>query len=184
MSALGLAAASSEEKGRAAAEKLERISNDELGPGEEVVLCEDELNSYLLYEVAEQIPPGVRDLRVRLLKDVGVVTGYIDFSRLSSNSSSSPGMLLLSLLRGERAVRAEVFYVSASGMGRAEIRSFKVDGREMQGAVLDWLVSTFVAPNFDGFELGEATPLGHQLDEVRLETGRMVFVGRLDTARR
>ena len=166
----GVLAAFSQEEGRSASEKLERISNDELIPGEEVILSDEEINSFLHYEYAEELPDGVRGLRVRFEPNIGVVTGHVDFAKLSEGGDG-PGMFLMMLLRGERHVEAHVRYAASNGMATTDITSFKVNGREMKGKLLDWLVDRFVAPNFDGFRLGEPTPLGHDLEEVRLVRG-------------
>ena len=155
--------------------KLNRIVEDELGPGETVTLSEDELNSFLRYTYAEELPEGVRDLAVRIEDGVGIVSGIADFAKLSEEGDS-PGSFLLMLLRGERKFEARVRYMAARGLARVEIDRFLVDGRDMSGVLLDWAVNTFVAPRMEGFELGRPTPLGHNLDEVRLEPKLAVIV--------
>ncbi|MBI1355908.1 MAG: hypothetical protein GC160_16330 [Acidobacteria bacterium] len=165
----------SSEASAAAEAKINRILDDELSPGETVTLTQDEMNSYLRYGYAQDLPPGVRDLAVRFEEETGVVTGFADFSKMAAEGDS-PGAFLLMMLRGERAIEARVRYTSARGMAQVEIESFKVDGREMQGPLLDWVVNTFVAPRMESFELGSPTPLDHNLEEVRLEPGRAVVV--------
>jgi hypothetical protein len=155
--------------------KLTRIAEDELGPGETVTLTEDELNSFLHYTYAEELPDGVRDLAVRIEDGIGVVSGFADFAKLSEEGES-PGRFLLMLLRGERKFEARVRYMAARGVARVEIDSFLVDGRDMSGVLLDWAVNTFVAPRMEGFELGRPTPLGHNLEEIRLEPKLAVIV--------
>lgn len=168
------AAALSPEAGSTAEAKLDRIMEDELGPGETVELSEDEINSYLRYNYAAELPDGVRDLAVRFEPEIGVVTGYADFSRLSAEGDS-PGRLLLMMLRGERKFEARVRYIGVRGMARVDIDSFLVDGRDMSGPLLDWLVNAFVAPRMEGFALGSPTPLSHNLEEVRLEKQRALI---------
>lgn len=163
------------EESAAAEAKLDRIAEDDLGPGETVILSEDELNSYLKYGYAEELPDGVRDLAVEFEDGVGTVSGYADFAKLSEEGDS-PGRFLLMLLRGERRFEAKVRYVAARGMARVDIDSFLVDGQDMSGVLLDWAVNTFVAPRMEGFELGRPTPLSHNLEEIRLESARAIIV--------
>lgn len=177
LAAASLLGAVSLEDSDSAAVKLERVTDGELGPGETVDLTDSELNSFLHYEYAREMPDGVRGLRVRFQPDIGVVNAFVDFQKLASNSSGGPGRFLLWMLRGEREVVARTRYVSANGEARVDIESFKVNGREMKGPLLEWLVNTYVAPNMDGFELGEPVELGHNLEQVRLERGKAVFVG-------
>jgi hypothetical protein len=153
-----------------ASAKLDRISNDQMEPGEVLELFDEEINSFLHYEYAPEIPEGIRGLRVKFEKDIGVVTGFADFSKLSS-SASGPGRLVLMMLRGERPFDARVRYVASKGEARVDVESFKIDGTEMKGPILDWVVNTYVAPSMDGFELGKPIPLSHNLDSIRLEKG-------------
>lgn len=168
------AIALSPQAGDAAEAKLDRIMEDELGPGEEVQLTEDEINSYLRYNYAEELPDGVRDLNVEFEPEIGVVTGYADFSKLSAEGDS-PSRFLLMMLRGERKFEARVRYIGVRGMARVDIESFLVDGRDMSGPLLTWLVNSFVAPRMEGFELGSPTPLSHNLEEVRLVDQRALI---------
>jgi hypothetical protein len=46
----------------------------------------------------------------------------------------------------------------------------------MKGPILTYLVNTFVAPELEGFKLGEPVPLGHNLEQVRLEAGQAIFI--------
>ena len=155
---------------QAASEKLDRITNDMLEPGEVVELTDEEINSFLHYEYAEELPDGIRGLRLKFERDIGVVTGTADFAKLSS-SASGAGRFVLMMMRGDRPFEARVRYVATNGEARVDVESFKISGREMKGMILDWAVNTYVAPNMEGFELGRPTPLGHDLDEVRLERG-------------
>ena len=155
---------------QSASEKLERVTNDKLRPGEAVELTDEEVNSFLHYEYAAEMPEGVRGVRVKFEKDVGVVTGTADFSKLSANSAGASRLLLM-MLSGERPFHARVRYVTSNGEARVDVESFKVSGREMKGVILDWAVNTYVAPNMEGFELGRPTPLGHNLESIRLDNG-------------
>lgn len=174
-------AAFSLEESREAALKLERVTENRLAPGERVELSDSEFNSYIHYQYAREMPEGVRGLRVRFDRDIGVVNAVVDFSKVTEDGDS-PGSLLMMLLRGEREVVARVRYTSSRGMGTADIESFQVDGREMKGQLLDWLVDRYVTPNMDGFALGEPAPLGHNLRQVRLDRGAVTFIAENETA--
>ena len=169
------------EEGRSAAIKINKISNDELEGGEEVVLTEEEINSYLHYVYAEELPDGIRGMRVRFREDIANVRGYVDLAKLAENGGG-PGGFLLMLFRGEREMDTRVRYVSSNGEARVDVESLKLDGREMKGRLLDWLVNTYVSPNMDGFALGEPTPMGHNIDQIKLEFGRAVVTATERTA--
>lgn len=164
------AGAMSMRESQSASAKLERVTNDMMEPGEVLELSDEEVSSFLHYDYASEMPQGIRGLRVKFEKDVGVVTGFADFSKMSENASGA-GRYVLMMLSGERPFDARVRYAASNGEARVDVESFKIDGREMKGMLLDWAVNTYVAPNMEGFELGRPTPLGHNLEAVRLENG-------------
>jgi hypothetical protein len=160
---------------QSASAKLDRISNDQLKPGEVLELTDEEINSFLHYDYASEMPDGIRGVRVKFEKDIGAVTGFADFSKMSANATGA-GRFLLMMLKGERPFDARVRYVASKGEARVDVESFKIDGREMKGVLLDWVVNTYIAPSMDGFALGQPTPLGHNLEEVTLKDGVAVVV--------
>lgn len=165
------------DEGRAAEVKFDRIARAQLEPGEVVVVTDEELNSYLHYIYADELPEGVRGLRVRFRKDKAHVRAIVDFSKVSAEGGG-PGGFLMMFLRGERPVEALVRYVSSHGVARIDVDSFKVDGREMKGTLLNWMLNRFVAPNMEGFQLGEPVDLGNDLEQIRLELGEAVVTAR------
>lgn len=165
------------DEARAAEIKFDRIATSQLKPGEVVVVTDEELNSYLHYIYAEEMPDGVRGLRVGFRKDRAHVRAIVDFSKVSANGDG-PGGFLMMFLRGERPVEALVRYVSSRGVARIDVDSFKVDGREMKGVLLNWMVNRFVAPNLEGFQLGEPVDLGNDLEQIRLELGEAVVTAK------
>ena len=165
----------SPEESRSAAQKLDRISLGEMAPGERITLTQGEINSFLAYDYAGLIPEGIRNLRVEFESNTGVVSGRADFSRLGEAQDPAT-RLLLTMLRGEREFVARVRYSAADGQARADVESFQVDGRELKGPILDWIVQNYVATDLEGFALGEPIPLGHNLNEIRLQAGQAIVV--------
>ena len=165
------------EESRSASEKLDRISLGKMDPGERITLTQSEINSFLRYDYAGLIPEGIRNLHVVFESDTGIVSGRADFSRLSEAEDAATRLLLM-MLRGEHDFVARVRYVSADGQARADVDSFQVDGRELKGPILDWIVQNYVATDLEGFALGQPTSLGNNLDQIRLETGQAIVVAR------
>ena len=174
LSSAALLAVSVEES-RSAALKLDRISLGEMAPGEQITLTQDEINSFLQYDYAGLIPEGIRDLHVVLESDTGIVSGRADFSQLGAPEDAATRLMLM-MLRGEHDFVARVRYVSSGGQARADVDSFLLDGRELKGPILDWIVESYVATDLEGFALGQPTSLGNNLEQIRLETGQAVVV--------
>lgn len=165
------------EESRVAAGKLERISMGAMTSGEQIALTESEVNSFLQYDYAGLIPEAIRGLQVQFQSDVATISGRADFSQFSD--SQDPMLrLLLSMLQGEREFVARVRYVSSGGLARANIDSLILGGNELKGPILDWIVKNYVATDLAGFALGQPTPLGNNLEQIRLEVGRAVVIAR------
>ncbi len=175
----GLAASSpsglSREKSQSAAAKLQRISSEGMESGETIVLTEDEINSFLLYDYPE-MPEGVRDLQIQFQKDTGIAHAFVDLSKLRSATDSSFSTFWLAAFRGERELTAKCRYTSSAGQAVVELESAELDGTNIPKPILDWLVSTVLAEHIEGVELGRLTPLPHKLRQIRVEPGQAVII--------
>ena len=170
-----LTAAVSPETSRAARVKLVRITSEQLGAGESVILTEDEINSLLRYDSELDVPEGVRDLKVSLDNNRGELRARVDMSKMQSRRGGDPGFLVRLLLSGERELRAICHYTSSQGEGRIDLESVEIDGTRISGWILDLLVSSYVVPRVPEFEPGRSIPLPHNLRQIRLEPGRAVL---------
>ena len=159
-----------------AAQKLERISSEKLKPGEIVTLSEIELNSYIRYDYAEEIPDGVRDLHVTLLKDYGVAEALVDLEKLPSVSNSPIAALGARIFRGERKLRARCRFVSADGQGKVDVEEVELDGQVLPDFLVDYLIASTVQPHLPDFETGKPFPLANKLRQIRLEAANVAVV--------
>jgi hypothetical protein len=181
---LGLAAtllaapAISPESSHAAAEKIERLGNLKAAPGSRVILTQDEINSYLRYDFASEIPAGVTDPDIRLEADR--VTGHatVDFAEWQAARGESPGMLMGLLLRGQRRIEVVCHYTSANGTGRVDIESVRIANVTVSPAVVNFLMEEVVQPRYPAAVVGRAVPLDYHLQQVKIEPGRAVFLVR------
>ena len=165
----------SPENSRIAVTKLKRILSRSMDPKEKIILAEDEINSYLQYDYTSKMPAGVRDVRIRLFKDRGVVHAYIDLEKLQSSSKGSFTALWWAIFRGERQFEANCYYTSADGQATVEVESAQLDGASVPKPILNWLVSWAIAKYFSGMELGKPSPLPNNLKQIRIEPGQAVF---------
>lgn len=175
--AVGVAlAAESREASLRAAQKLERISAEDLKPGETVNLSEDELNSYIRYDYAEEIPEGVRDLRVTVINDYGIAEALVDMEKLSAVKDSPIAALGARLFRGDRKLRARCRFVSSDGQAKVEVEEVQLDGQPLPDFLVDYLIESTVQPHLTDFETGKPFALGGNLRQVRLEAANVVVI--------
>lgn len=171
-----LMAAENREASLRAGQKLERISANELKPGETVNLSQDELNSYIRYDYAEEIPEGVRDLRVTVLKDYGIAEAFVDMEKLPAVKSSPIAALGARLFRGDRKLRARCRFVSADGQAKVQVEEVELDGQPLPDFLVDYLIESTVQPHLVNFEAGKPFPLGNNLRQIRLEPANVVVI--------
>ena len=172
------APAISPESSRSAGEKIERLGNLKAAPGSRVILTQDEINSYLHYDFASEIPPGLTDPDIRL--DADRVTGHatVDFAEWQAANGESPGMLMGLLLRGQRRIEVVCRYTSANGSGRVDIESVRIANVSVSPTVVNFLMEEVVQPRYPAAVVGRPVPLDYNLRQVKIEPGRAVFVLR------
>lgn len=175
LAGLGLAAPPlSPELGRGAREKIERIEQGRVEPGETIVFTEDELNSLLKYEYAAEMPQGVRDAGVRLTAERATVRAYVDIGKLQEASGGSFGGLWAMLFQGEKELVAQCRAFSGTGRAYVEVESVTFDGTPLPAPLLKWLISATVTDADPGDR--NRVPLPDSLRELRISPDGVVVV--------
>ena len=166
----------SPETSHSAKQKLERIADEKLRPGETVILTQDEVNSYLRFDYASEIPAGITDPDIRLDPDRVTGAATVDFLEWQVERGASPGVLLSWLLRGKRRVEAVCHYTSKDGYGQVDVESVKIGGVPLSGAAVAFLIDNLVQPRYPAAVVGRPVQLGLNLKQVRIERGKAVLV--------
>lgn len=177
--ATGLAAGQiSPESSHSARRKLQEIADGRLRSGARIVLTEDEINSYLRYDYAVEIPAGLTQPHVRLEADRVIGSATVDFLEWQAGRGSSPGPLLAWLLRGKRPVDVTCRYVSSDGFGQADVEAVSIGGVPISASAIEFLIDNLVAPRYPEAVVGRRVALGFHLKQVRIEQGRAVAIAR------
>jgi hypothetical protein len=168
----------SPESSRSAQQKFELIEKQQAPSGARVVFSQDEINSYLRYDFASEIPSGVTDPFIRL--ETGRVIGraMVDFAEWQAANGESPGPLIGWMLRGRRQVEVTCRYTSGDGSGRVDVESVRIGDVPISPSVVTFLIEHVVQPRYPAAVVGRPVPLSHNLREVRIELGRAVAVVR------
>lgn len=172
------AAALSAAQSRSAKLKLDRISEGKLAPAARVVLTEAEINSYLRYDYAAEMPEGLSDPHLHLEPERVAGDVLVDFAEWKAARGESPGMLLGFLLRGKKRVDIAARWRSGDGAGQADIEEVRIGGVPLSPAVVTFLIENVVEPRYPDAVVGRPVGLGYGLREVRVERGRAVVVGK------
>jgi hypothetical protein len=142
-------------------------------------MSEAEVNSYLAYALAEELPAGVTDLYVTIEGD-GRLSGQaiVDLNRVKAERSSGGWLDPLAYLGGKAPVTAVGALHTSGGTARLELESTTVSGVPVPKVLLQALVShyTRTSENPDGISLDDTFKLPAGIREIQVGKGEAVVV--------
>jgi hypothetical protein len=145
----------------------------------QTVVTEQELNAYLAYEMASDLPAGVVNPTVALLGN-NRVAGHatVDLDQVSQARRSSSPFDPLSFLSGKMPVELTGTVTAAEGKGSFQFESASFAGAPVPKLILQQLVSYYSrSPEHpSGISLDEAFALPASIREIRLERGQAIVV--------
>ena len=143
-----------------------------------VVLPEREVNAYLRFQAASQLPPGVTDPHIAMTGGGRVeARARIDLDAVAAGRERSI-LDPLSYLRGSLPVAASGILEARGGSGRIEVESVTVADLPVPVAVLDLLVRFHTRNEAFplGFDLAAPFELPYRIREIRVAAGEAVIV--------
>ena len=143
-----------------------------------VALLEREVNAYLQFQVAAQLPPSVTDPHVSI-DGAGALSGQASVDLGVVGRSRQRGLLdPLRYLQGTVVVAASGVLQTADGIGQLEIASVRVGDLTVPVSVLHELVRYYSRSETEpeGFNLTEPFPLPYSIREVLVEVDQAVIV--------
>lgn len=143
-----------------------------------VVLPEREVNAYLRFQAASQLPAGVTEPHVTMTGGGRVVArARIDLDAVAAGRER--GVLdPLSYLRGNLPVEASGILEARGGSGRIEVESVRIAGLPVPALLLDLLVRFHTRREAFplGFDLAEPFELPYRIREIRVAAGEAIVV--------
>jgi hypothetical protein len=143
-------------------------------------ILENELNSYLRYELREEVPAGVTEPTITIVGD-GRVTGsaVVDLDAVKqSRQQSSSWFDPMRLLSGKLPVAATGVLQTQQGTGRFLLESAEISGIPVPKTVLQQVVSYYSRSpqNPGGVNLDDAFELPARIREIRVQPGQAIVV--------
>ena len=148
------------------------------GTRQRLVVLEQEINAYLRYQGASQLPVSVTLPRLTI-KGGGRVRAEVTIDLDLLRESRERGVLdLLSYLGGKVPVVAEGLVTAADGSGSVTIEGVEIAGVSVPPSVLLQLVRFYTRGESypDGFDLAAPFELPYGILEVSVEVGRAIVV--------
>jgi hypothetical protein len=167
-------------------QKIERILQAEktaprqpAATGLSTPLTQREVNSYLRYDLASQVPVGIAEPVITIVGQ-GRLTGeaLVDLDAVSRANPPKGLFDPMRLLTGRLPVRVEGVLVASGGTGRFSLETASIAGVPVPKSVLQTLVSYYskTAENPNGVGLDEPFALPAAIREIRVEPGRAIVV--------
>lgn len=159
--------------------KFAQLEKQKLRPGTRVALTQSELNAYVQRELPQVAPPGVRN-PVVTLEGNNTATGkaQVDFVKLRNAQGRPPGLILRTLLGGEREIAVTATVRSGSGKATVDLKSVVIDGIPISGAALDFLIENYLIPNYPDAKVGRPFELKYRIERIEVARNAAYVVTR------
>ena len=147
--------------------------------GRRTTVTENEVNSYLIYELGDDLPTGVVQPSVSALGD-GRVSGraVVDLDAVRKANTSTSLFDLRSFLTGQLPVTAIGVLRTSNGVGRFELQSATVGVLPIPKLLLQEIVAYYSkSPSKPGgISLDDEFELPARIREIQVERGQAIVV--------
>ena len=147
--------------------------------GQRIMVTENEVNSYLVFEAPSQLPTGVVDPSVAILGP-GRLSGRAVVDLDAVRKAKNPTSLLdpMNYLMGRLAVTAVGRLTTANGVGHFDLESSSVGSVPIPKILLQEIVSYYSrsAEKPGGISLDDPFPLPARIREIQVERGQAIIV--------
>jgi hypothetical protein len=154
-----------------------RLRKGRRAAGDTIVVTEGQLNSFVNLTLAEEIPPELSGLELRLLQDRLAARATLDLDRLRAKMPQGGAASLLTMLTGVVPVEARGRVDSADGLFRLDLEEIFIGGVSLPPTLLAQIVS-FATRNEErpnGLDITAPVALPWTGRRVRVEPGRALF---------
>jgi len=172
----------SREQGDSLARKIDQINkNAATQPVREkrTPMTEPEVNSYLAFNIKEQIPRGLARPEIRIVGD-GQLAGrvWVDMDEFKRGRSAGGIMDPFSYISGQVPVTARGTLRTRSGRGQFQLISAEIQGVPLPKPIVQELVSFFsrTPENPNGFDLDAPFNLPAKIREILVNPGEAVML--------
>ena len=160
--------------------RAEKVGVARLAPdARQTPLTQREVNSYLRYDLASQVPVGIAEPVITIVGE-GRLLGeaLVDLDAVSRANPPKGMFDPMRLLTGRLQVRIQGVLQTSRGQGRFSLESASIAGIPVPKSVLQTLVTHYSKSrdNPDGVGLDDPFELPAAIREIRVEPGRAIVV--------
>jgi hypothetical protein len=136
-----------------------------------VELSEDELESYVLYSLKEDIPAQIDSIDIQLAPDTVSAGTQITFT-----SNATGNAVVDALVGGTHNLFLKGKLVGHEGRGKFDLQEIQVDGIPVPNVLIQALIKRYVKPKYPEVDLNQPFDLPWEIQEIKLEQGRATVI--------
>ncbi len=148
--------------------KLDRLVDGKASPGSEILFTPAEIEAWTREKAHEQVGDAFRNPRVTLETGTGAGSALVDFLKMREAKGKTTNALMAMMLQGERPLTVYLRVSSAAGRCTVYLTRVELSGAEISGALLDYLIKTFLLQMYPDVRLGEPFELGLNMERIEL----------------
>jgi len=134
-----------------------------------------EIDSYIYYDLSQNFPPGLREVRIKLLEDSIAAQARINFDELQSGENTRRNPLLNALLKGEHTLQVNGKVRAQNKVGSYDIVSLLIDQNELPKPLLDLLITKLIIPKYPIARPNTNFELPYEIDKIAVSEGKLVI---------
>jgi hypothetical protein len=142
-------------------------------------IFESEVNSYLRYELRDQVPAGVSEPLITIVGEGRLVgSAIVDLDAVRQARQSDSWLDPVRLLSGRVPVTASGILQTQHGTGRFTLESAEISGVPVPKAILQQVVSYYsrTPENPAGVNLDDPFELPARIREIRVQPGQAIVI--------
>lgn len=142
-------------------------------------VTEQEVNAYLAYEAADELPPGVVDPSVSMLGgDRVTARAVVDLDQVRQQRNPTSLLDPVRYLRGRLMVKATGLVYARGGVARLELETADIAGVPIPKLLLQQIISHYSRSSArpSGISLDDPMILPASIREILVERGQAVIV--------
>ena len=156
--------------------KIDAIKKAARTPGHKsassrVELSEEELESYVLYSLKDDIPAQIDSIDVQLAPDTVGSETQVTFK---SNATGNP--VFDTLVGGTHNLFVKGKLIGRDGRGKFDLQEVQVDGIPVPNVLIQALLKRYVKPKYPEVDLNEPFDLPWEIEELKLENGKATVI--------
>jgi hypothetical protein len=159
--------------------KMDDIVNGHVKRGEKIYMPQRELDAYLRAQAQAIAPKAVHNTKVEPSEGGGTVSANVNFLELNKARGGQSNWMMEKLLVGDRLVKVTVHIQTDHGKARVNVDRVEVGGAAIQGAPLDYMIQSYVLPQFPNAKVDQWFTMDHHMDRIDIHpAGATVIIAK------